>query len=71
VVTGPFEQALEITGNESEDIVVVLSVSTNKSFEWIDVNPDGKYEPLNAGFQPTGEVPVDMGVRGLEVYVNP
>lgn len=71
VVTGPFDQALEITGNETEDIIVVLSVSTNKSFEWIDINADGKYEPLNSGFQPTGEVPVDMGVRGLEVYVNP
>jgi hypothetical protein len=72
VVTGPFGGgSLEITGNETEDIVVVLSLSTNKSFEWIDINGDGKYEPLNSNFEPTGEVPVDMGVRGLEVIVNP
>ncbi len=71
VVTGPFDNPLQITGNETEDIVIVLSLSTNKSFEWIDVNGDGKYEPLNASFQATGEVPVDMGVRGLEIYVNP
>lgn len=71
VVTGPFGSALEITGNETEDIVVVLSLSTNNSFEWIDTNGDDRYEPLNANFEPTGEVPVDMGVRGLEVVVNP
>lgn len=69
VVTGPFNNALNITGNETEDIVIVLSLSTNKSFEWIDVIPDGKYEPLNSAFEPTGEVPVDMGVRGLEAIV--
>lgn len=69
VVTGPFNNALTITGEETEDIVIVLSLSTNKSFEWTDSNGDGKYEPLNSSFQPTGEVPVDMGVRGLEVFV--
>ncbi len=71
VVTGPFNETLQVTGNETEDIVVVLSLSTNNSFEWVDSNGDGKYEPLNANFQPTGEIPVDMGVRGLEVILNP
>lgn len=73
VVTGPFGEDLVISGTETEDIVIVLSLSTNKSFEWIDVNGDGKYEPLGPGpgYQPTGEIPVDMGVRGLEVIVNP
>jgi hypothetical protein len=59
VVTGAFPQALTITGNEAEDIVVTLSVSVNNSFEWVDVIEDGKYEPG------AGENVVDMGVRGL------
>lgn len=69
VVTGPFNNPLNITGDETEDIVIVLSLSTNKSFEWIDVNDDGLYEPLNSDLTPTGEWPVDMGVRGLEAKV--
>jgi hypothetical protein len=70
VVTGPFSgESLTITGNETEDIVIVISLSVNKSFEWIEVNPDGKYEPLSPSFAATGEVPVDMGVRGMQVYV--
>jgi hypothetical protein len=59
-VTGPFSGGkLKITGNETEDIVVVVSLSTNKSFEWIDVKPDNKWEPLK------GETIVDMGLRGM------
>ncbi len=58
VVTGSFDGDLTITGNETEDIVVTLSLSTNKSFEWLDTNGDGK-------FQPPGETVVDMGLRGL------
>nr|WP_321221456.1 hypothetical protein [uncultured Psychroserpens sp.] len=59
VVTGEFLNALNITGNETQDITVTLSFSTNNSFEWTEVNLDGKYEP-NAG-----EQVVDMGLRGL------
>jgi len=70
VVTGPFDTALNITGNETDDIVITLSLSTNQSFEWTEVTEDGMYEPLDASFQPTGEVPVDMGVRGLEAIVS-
>jgi len=69
VVTGPFNQNLVIDGNETDDIIIVLSLSTNKSFEWVDVNGDGKYEPINSNLQPTGEFPVDMGVRGLNAIV--
>lgn len=65
IVTGDFAEPFVIDGSESEDIVIVLSLSINKSFEWVDVIPDGKYEPLNSALQPTGEIPVDMGVRGL------
>ncbi|WP_375238045.1 hypothetical protein [Aurantibacter sp.] len=62
VVTGEFENGLTITGTETEDVTVVLSFSTNNSFEWTEVNTDGKYEP-NAG-----EQVVDMGLRGLIPY---
>ncbi|RXR24193.1 hypothetical protein [Flavobacterium stagni] len=59
VVTGQFAVPLQISGNESKDVVVTLSLSTNHSFEWIDSTPDGKYEPS------AGETVVDMGLRGL------
>jgi hypothetical protein len=60
VVTGPFEsQKLTITGNETKDIIVEVSLSINKSFEWRDYNDNGLFEPLK------GEHVVDMGLRGL------
>ncbi len=59
VVTGKFARNLVITGNETKDIVVTLSLSINNSFEWTEVNADGKYEPS------AGENVVDMGLRGL------
>ncbi len=59
VVTGEFENGLTITGTETQDVEVTLSFSINNSFEWTEVNLDGKYEP-NAG-----EQVVDMGLRGL------
>lgn len=64
VVTGAFENGLTISGNETEDVVVTLSFSTNNSFEWTEVNIDGKYEPS------AGEQVVDMGLRGLIPRVN-
>lgn len=65
VVTGRFDPPLVITGNETEDINVLLSLSTNQSFEWVEVNEDGLYEPG------AGENVVDMGIRGLLPVVNP
>lgn len=59
VVTGEFENSFSITGNETEDVVLTLSFSINNSFEWTEVNNDGKYEPE------AGEQVVDMGLRGL------
>jgi hypothetical protein len=58
VVTGNFAEPLVITGNETEDIVVTLSLSSNQSFEWIDTNSNGIFEP-------EFEQVVDMGLRGL------
>ena len=34
VVTGEFENGFTITGNETEDVIITLSLSTNNSFEW-------------------------------------
>ena len=59
VVTGQFENTFNITGNETQDVTVTLSFSINNSFEWTEVNADGKYEPT------AGEQVVDMGLRGL------
>jgi hypothetical protein len=60
VDTSGVAMPLKITGSETKDIVVTLSLSTNKSFEWMDLNGDGLYEPL------AGETVVDMGIRGLK-----
>jgi len=59
VVTGQFANAFNLTGNETEDVEVTLSFSINNSFEWTEINVDGKYEPT------AGEQVVDMGLRGL------
>jgi hypothetical protein len=59
VVTGKFLNNLVITGDEKHNIVVTFSLSVNNSFEWHEVNADGKYEPA------AGETVIDMGLRGL------
>ncbi|MDN3678573.1 hypothetical protein QWY90_14755 [Flavobacterium paronense] len=59
VVTGKFASNLVIDGAETSDVIITLSLSINKSFEWHEVNADGKYEPT------AGENVVDMGLRGL------
>lgn len=64
IVTGNFDTPFTITGNETNDITMVLSVSTNNSFEWYDDNQDGVYEPDN------GDYPVDMGTRGLKPIIE-
>jgi len=64
VVTGAFTSPFTITGNETSDVVITVSLSTNKSFEWIDSNGNGVYEPL------ANDTVVDMGVRGLIPIVN-
>ncbi len=61
LATGAFTgDKLHITGNETKDVVVTVSLSTNKSFEWVEVVNDGRWEPTK------GEYIVDMGVRGLK-----
>jgi hypothetical protein len=60
LVTAAFTPGkLTITGKETGDIVVEVSLSVNKSFEWIEQVNDGKWEPGK------GEAVVDMGIRGM------
>jgi len=59
VVTGKFLNKLIVTGKEKGNIMMTLSLSVNKSFEWHEETADGKYEPG------IGEYVVDMGLRGL------
>ncbi|MEM6298363.1 MAG: hypothetical protein AAF740_06715 [Bacteroidota bacterium] len=68
VITGAFDRPLEITGNETEDITVVLSFSIQNSFEWQDTNGNGEWD-INVA-QATSERVADMGLRGLEVKVE-
>lgn len=51
---------LTIPSSATTDIIVTVSLSTNKSFEWIEVGtPDGYFQPG------IGEAAVDMGIRGM------
>jgi len=65
LVTGQFVNAagsnspLTITGSEEHDIIVTVSLSTNKSFEWKENGTDNYYEPS------AGDTVVDMGLRGM------
>ncbi|HYF32624.1 MAG TPA: hypothetical protein VD993_15975 [Chitinophagaceae bacterium] len=60
VVTAAFVPGkLNIIGNETKDIIIEASFSTNKSFEWEEIVHDGKWEPGK------GEKVVDMGIRGM------
>jgi hypothetical protein len=64
VVTGSIDKKLEITGLEIVDVVITVSLSTNKSFEWEDTKKDGWFEPA------AGEKVVDMGVRGMKAKLQ-
>lgn len=66
LVTGQFVNAtgsnspLTITGSETNDIIVTVSLSTNNSFEWKEGGTTDDY------YQPTaGDTVVDMGLRGM------
>ncbi len=51
---------LVVTNGKANSTNVILSLSTNKSFEWNEVNVNGLFEPT------AGETLRDMGVRGLK-----
>ena len=69
VVTGSFDTPFTITGSETQDIICTMSLSTNKSFEWYDVNGDNKYEPLLPNGN-SNDYPTDMGLRGLKPIIS-
>lgn len=66
LATGAFAGGtkLHITGTETKDIVITVSLSTNKSFEWVDTNGNGKWDATK------NEQVVDMGLRGLIPYIQ-
>ncbi len=59
VVTGQFSAPLSITGTETQDVIIIVSLSTNNSFEWKENGGNNLYEPA------AGDTVVDMGIRGL------
>jgi len=61
VVTGSFSAPLVITGNETEDLTLNMSLSINNSFEWVDINGNDQWD-VDEGSE---EHIVDMGIRGL------
>lgn len=64
VVTGELTTPLVITGKETADVLVTLSFSINKSFEWIDDDGNGQLD-IWADQSHTNEKIVDMGLRGM------
>lgn len=71
LVTGKFTTPITITGTETKDIIVTVSLSTNNSFEWNDKYHDGIFEPVDGlhANAPLDSV-VDMGIRGMIPKVN-
>lgn len=67
VVTGQFATPFSITGNETKDIEIVLSLSVNNSFEWQDSNSNGRWDVGPGTMEPV----VDMGLRGLIPTIIP
>ena len=66
LVTGTFNNnPLVITGNETEDIELTLSFSTNQSFEWYDGNGNGAFDIDASNNSNNIDSVVDMGLRGL------
>ena len=63
IISGRFPTDLVIKGNETKDVTIHINLSTNKSFEWKDLNGNGLYEPSN-GTLP-GDTIVNIGLRGL------
>jgi hypothetical protein len=61
--------AFRIPDSREKDIVIVLSFSTNGSFEWEDDNQNGQWD-IDAANTNQSERIVDMGLRGLKAFVE-
>ena len=64
IVTGAFDKPLTFSEDMDDDVVLNVHITTNQSFEWIDVIPDGVWEPS------AEENVVDMGTRGIRAEVE-
>lgn len=63
VVTGIFDEPFELAGDETEDVELRVTLSSNQSFEWEDDNGDDQWQPFE-------ESVIDMGLRGMRVSVD-
>jgi hypothetical protein len=68
VITGPLAEVLEITGQETKNIDMVLGFSINQSLEWQDTTPNGQLD-LDAATGKFEQI-VDMGLRGIKPYIK-
>ncbi len=68
LVTGQFLIPLVVTGNETSDITIIVSLSTNKSFEWEEVSGGASTFDLDAVTPANSDRVIDMGIRGLIPY---
>ena len=73
ILTGRFDTPLSITGSETQDVTVILTLSCNKSFEWEEtINRNGEWDfnlqPVPG--QPSVERIVDVGLRSLKAKAN-
>ncbi len=66
LISAKLDKPLVITGNETANVMTTLSFSTNKSFEWIDRNGNGKLDFDGTNTANSDQV-IDMGLRGLKV----
>ena len=64
IVTGAFDKPLTFSEDMDDDVVLNVHITTNQSFEWIDVIPDGVWEPS------ADEDVVDMGTRGIRAEIE-
>lgn len=64
VITGEFAEPLVINGDETGELYIYLSFSTNQSFEWVDTNGNAQWD-IDASDPDLTEEVVDMGLRGL------
>ena len=63
-MTGAFDKPLTFSEDMDDDVVLNVHITTNQSFEWIDVIPDGVWEPS------AEENVVDMGTRGIRAEIE-
>ncbi len=69
LISAKLDKPLVVTGSETANVLTTLSFSTNKSFEWIDNNGNGKLDIDGTNAANSDKV-IDMGLRGLRVITK-